>query len=295
MTRSLLLVGVLILGAGCSSPDPPEAGTYAARVGDAVLTKEELAADLPAGYEEQDGGVLRRSLIDSWIERQLLLQEADKNGVFERADVQRQIKENSEAIAIGSLVESSITATPFQPSDADLSRYYSRNRANLVLREPYVRFSAFFGRTEAEADAAATAARRTPTDPPAWQTVGGSTRMLSDTITAATALPFESEELSEALLDLSPGRSTTVEKDGRWVVLVLHERRDVGDLPPMRWVKPEILNRLRIDTRRTALRLLVSRLRDQAMSRGTLDIPASESLETDSTGSEPTISMDTLR
>lgn len=296
MTRPLLfLLGGLAFGAGCFSPDAPESGTYAARVGDVALTEEELAANLPTGYDEQDGGTLRRSLINSWVERQLLLQEAEKKEVFERADVQRQIKENSEAIAIGSLVESYITATPFQPTDSDLSRYYSRNRANLVLREPHVRFSAFFGRTEADSDAAEAAVRRAPSDSPAWQTIGESTRMMRDTIAAVTELPFDNAELSNALLGLAPGRSTTVETEGRWVVLALHERRDAGNLPPMRWVKPEILDRLRIDTRRTALRRLVSSLRDQATSRGTIEIPALDSLAADSAAFEPAISSDTLR
>ncbi len=296
MTRTLLaLLTVTVLGVGCFSPDPPESGSYVARVGDAILTPDELAADLPSGYDEQDGGTLRRSLIDLWVERQLLLMEAEKNGVFERADVQRQIKENTEAIAIGSLVESTIAATSFQPTDADLSRYYQRNRANLLLREPHVRFSAFFGRTAADASAAEAAARRAPTDPPAWRTIGESPRMMRDTIAAVNALPFDNGALSTALLALSPGRSTTVEAEGRWVVLVLHERRAAGDFAPIRWVTPEIVNRLRIDTRRTALRRLVSTLRDQAASRGTLELPALDSTAQDSMVSEPAISPDTLR
>ncbi len=295
MIRPLLvLIGALTLVVGCSS-DAPQPGTYVARVGDAILTQEDLAADLPPGYEEQDGGQLRRTLIDSWVERQLLLQEAEENGVFERADVQRQIKENTEAIAIGSLVESTIASTSFQPSDADLTRYYNRNRANLVLREPHVRFSAFYGRTEGNAVAAETAARRAPTDPPSWRSIDASARMMRDTITSVNALPFETNDLSDALVGLTPGRITTVETDGRWVVLVLHERRAAGDLPPMRWVKPEIVNRLRIDTRRTALRRLVSSLRDQAVSRRTLEIPTSDSTAADSAAAEPAISPDTLR
>lgn len=294
----LLLIGALTFAVGCST-DAPEPGTYVARVGDAFLTEENLAADLPPGYEGQDGGTLRSTLINSWIERQLLLQEAERNGVFERADVQRQIKENTEAIAIGSLVESTIASTPFQPSDADLTRYYNRNRANLVLREPHVRFSAFYGRTEGNAVAAETAARRSPTEPPSWQSIDASTRTMRDTITSVNTLPFETNDLSTALVALAPGGITTVETDGRWVVLVLHERRAAGDLPPMRWVRPEILNRLRIDTRRTALRRLVSSLRDQAVSRRTLEIPASDSTAKGSTPdslvAEPAISPDTLR
>jgi hypothetical protein len=288
VTRPVLLA-LLVLVAGCWSSDEGDGEPFVARVGEATLTEQDLAELLPA--EQATDEALRGVLVQQWIDRQLLLQEASEQGIFDRADVQRQIQENTEALAIGALVERTIASTPFRPSAAEQTRYYQRHRANLLLEEPHVRFSAFFGRTRAAAEEAQAQARRVPAEAPAWASIDDAANVLTDSIAAERALPFEDPALVEALRALPSGRvSSVLQSRGQFVVLVAHERREAGDQPPQPWVRDLVLDRLRIDSKRTALRRLVSSLRDQAQSTGALVVGTP-----DSAAVAPAISADTLR
>lgn len=136
----LIAIAVLLLQ-GCDlikMKDTPEAGDDSrqpvARVGSAYLYKDELA-----GFAGADSTKLVNAYINSWIRKQLLIQEATRKIDIDEAEVERKILD----------YRYSIIAYEYQTfyvkqnldtvvSNAEIETYYKENIDNFVLKQNIV-------------------------------------------------------------------------------------------------------------------------------------------------------------
>ncbi|BBM69506.1 peptidyl-prolyl cis-trans isomerase [Rhodothermus marinus] len=283
--KRLLLALALLSWLGCQEKPPPP--DVVARVGQAYLTREELARALQLLPVQMDSTEASQQVIEQWITNQLLYQEALRRGLRNDPEVQRLLEENERSVLISALLErlyqEEEAGAEGQPGPAEVQAYYERYKEQLRLREPYVRVR--YLHTTREEDARTvhrTLREATAVSDSLWEALVDryadnpeEARLLasryfpaSRLFTAAVLTP-----LREALQRLRDGDvAPIIEIDGHYHVLQLVERLPAGTLPELRWIYDEVAQQARIQARKQIYARLVQRLRNEARVRGELEL-----------------------
>ena len=85
--RILLSLLAVLFVAGCGRSDPPQ--DFVARLGDRVLTQDELSNQLRSLSFTEDSLEARQQIIEQWLTNELLYREARRRGLRNNRDVQR--------------------------------------------------------------------------------------------------------------------------------------------------------------------------------------------------------------
>ena len=284
--RPTLLAAVAALLVGCGGDRVPELGTdaqdpWVARLGDAELTQAELDDAIGGWLPGVDSATARSQVIDQWLTRELLVQQALDAGLDDDPAVQRRLDAARRATLETAYLERYFADNPAEPSDDDLEAYYAAQGARLVLSEPYLRVwllrppaERLDAATEALAEVAASpigdslfsiAAARFASDP-----VGA--QALADQFLPLSRFRELDPTLGDRLATLAPGKVERVDASGRPFLVALAERASPGTVPPLDLLRPELSDRLAIQRRRDAAARLIQQLRTEAQSRGRLDI-----------------------
>jgi hypothetical protein len=142
----LSVVGMLLLS-GCdliqfkketTTQDPERIPV--ARVNRAFLYKDELGGIVPIGATQEDSTVRMEAYINSWIRKQLLLQEAARKIDINEAEVERKILDyrysliayEYQAFYIKQNLDTAINAP-------EIEQYYKDNLDNFILKQNIVR------------------------------------------------------------------------------------------------------------------------------------------------------------
>jgi hypothetical protein len=142
----LSLVGLVLL-TGCdliqfkkevATQDPQRVPV--ARVNRAFLYKDELSGIVPVGATKEDSTVRMEAYINSWIRKQLLLQEAARKIDINEAEVERKILDyrysliayEYQAFYIKQNLDTAV-------SDSEIEQYYKDNLDNFILKQNIVR------------------------------------------------------------------------------------------------------------------------------------------------------------
>ena len=274
----LLLTGVLV---GCESEEPPS--SYAARVGDHYLTQAELKDLMADMGPVPDSTEARQQVVEQWIERTLLLREAERLNLSEDPEVQKLLEERRRSTLVSAMTTRIYEDAKPEPSDEEVRTYFERHQQQLTLREPYVRVRHL---ATAEADSAQVVRRRLrrlqeATADSVWTRI---IRQYAENPTRAqeisnqflpegrlfAQLPYVKDELA----NLREGQVAPVVQDNdQFHVLQLVRRIPEGTDPQLRWVEAEIRRRLRIRSRKQMYAREVQRLRNRAKANTALDVP----------------------
>jgi hypothetical protein len=142
--RLRLLLLCIGMGAllSCSRMSPSGSDETLARVGNEYLTVQEAKEKIPEYVFEQDSINALTRYRDEWIQSQVLLQEADRLGLSQQAEIQRKLRKARDEVlkqALKDYVTSSnqdnITIT-----DEEARTYYQANKEQFVLNEEFVQF-----------------------------------------------------------------------------------------------------------------------------------------------------------
>ena len=148
MTRFLLLIFVVPLLAGScdfirmkdKTLGELENREAVARVNNAFLYKDELAGIAALGSTKEDSASRVEAYIDSWIRKELLIQEAARKININEAEVERKILDYRYSIIAYEYQSFYIKQnldTVF--SDAEVREYYENNIDNFILKQNIVR------------------------------------------------------------------------------------------------------------------------------------------------------------
>lgn len=147
MTRLLLFSLLASLVAGCDLIQMKKTGfsdlekrEAVARVNNTFLFKDELAGIAAFGSSKEDSADRVEAYVDSWIRKELLIQEAARKININEAEVERKILDYRYSIIAYEYQSYYIKQnldTVF--SDAEVKQYYENNIDNFILKQNIVR------------------------------------------------------------------------------------------------------------------------------------------------------------
>ncbi len=282
---TLLALGPLALAA-CRTEAPAPATDVAAQVGDAVLTEADVAQALAAVPAGLDSAEARRAVVDPWVRRALLVQDARAAGLPADPAVRERLAEAERAVLEAAALDRLYADSTVAPTDAAVRAFYARHRADFTLAEPAVRVRALRvsgPRREDRARGASDALRRVAASASPDSTFALAAREFSDDAAGVTALAATfvvqsrlaaaDEALGRAVESLTPGPSVATIASGETLhVVQLIDRLPAGAVLPLAAVRGEIAERLAVRLRTDAGSRLVERLRAEAVARNTLRV-----------------------
>jgi len=278
-----LLAAALLLGTviGCEEKDAPS--SYVARVGDHYLTQPELDRLMEGMGPVPDSTEARQQVIRQWVERTLLLREANRLNLEEDDEVQRQLRERRKSTLVTAMTNRIYEEMDRAPTQEEVRTYFERHRDQLSLREPYVRVRHL---ATANEDSAQTARRqllasREATVDSVWNRLirkhayaPSRAKRISNRFLPEgrlfSKLPYVQDELSS----LQEGEvARVIEDNDLFHVLQLVSRAPAGTEPELAWLEAEIRRRLRIRTRKQMYAREVQRLRNRARADDLIETP----------------------
>jgi hypothetical protein len=278
-----LLVGALLLAvlAGCESKQSPS--SYVARVGDQYLQEPDVNRMLKGMGPVPDSTEARQQVIEQWVERSLLLREAERLNLSQDAEVQRLLRERRRNTLVGAMTNRIHENMDQPPTDEEVRTYFERHQEQLTLREPYVRVRHLTTTTVDSARAARkalTAASASGADS-VWtrlsQQYGQNptrSQQLADRFLPESRLFAQLPYVRDELATLQEGETAPViEANNRYHVLELMRRVPEGAEPRLQWVEAEIRRRLRVRRRKQMYAREVQRLRNRAKADGLIETP----------------------
>ena len=145
---TLLLWIVTFIFAGCRPGVPKD--QVAARVGQAVLTREELKKRMDQEGMRHDQ---ESDFIDRWISRELLYQEAKRLGLQDSEELQRELELIEKEYLVQRLLERRFSET-INISEEEIESYYEKNREQFRVDEEEVHLYHILTETREQADKA---------------------------------------------------------------------------------------------------------------------------------------------
>jgi hypothetical protein len=249
-------------------------------------------SDLNASLQDLAGldtAEARRQIIEQWVTRTLLLQEALAMNLEDTPAVRKRLEEQERAVLVTALTSRIYDAAEVAPTREEIEAYFERHRDRLRLREPYVRVRYLVTRRAETAErireqmqeqTAAPGADTSRAADALWQQVAREhaldperAQRLSQQYVPVSRLFIRNATLRATLSRLRAGDlAPVVSTDSLHHVLHLVERIPEGSAPELAWVEPEIRRRLVVRARKQMYAREVQRLRNEAKARNALEI-----------------------
>lgn len=265
--------GVLcLLFLGCKTSGAPSStsGTVVARVNKAVLTINDLTAEmqteaLPVATTEQ-----KQTWIRKWVESELLYQEAVRRGLHKDRRIARELQKMERDYLASLLLERVLAGNRPIVTDADITRYYTIHRSEFARQEPEFKLSMILVDTESLAREVWTKLkkRRSAAD------FGELAEQYSiDELSAKrkgdlgylTQADIRDPKLRQAAFDLKKGQvSKPVKTDSGYYIVKVTDIHEAGSVKDLSEVREEIINTLLEEGRRQKIKQLLDRLKQEA-------------------------------
>ena len=123
-------------------PSAPELSTEKplASVGDVYLYPKDLQGLVPAGNSATDSAGLIEGHIKSWIKKQLLIQEAQKQLTFDQVELERRVLDYRYALMMHEFEKYTISRNlDTNISEEEIKDYYHKNIYNFELKQNIIR------------------------------------------------------------------------------------------------------------------------------------------------------------
>jgi len=132
-------LGIVILLFGMIGCHPPDSSNeFVARVGDAYLLESDVTASLEDFPVYVDTMATRANIIDQWISRELLYQEALRQELAERQEIQHRLRENTRTVLIDAMISEYNHHADDELSPEAIAQYYESYKEQLRFLGPFV-------------------------------------------------------------------------------------------------------------------------------------------------------------
>lgn len=263
----------------CQAEETP--ADYAARVGSEYLTEADVRARISQYEALRDTAGARQHIIESWITEQLLYQEARRQNLGDRPEVQQQIRERERSVLVNALIEELKEDVP-PPSETSIQTYYEQHKPQLRLRQPFlrVRYLVTTDRAAAQDLRRALVSADSSAADSLWQRAVARlaqdperARRLSQNYLPVSRLQRELSGLQVDVTNLEAGTITPViDNNGTNHLLQIVDRLAEGTLPPLEQVREKILQQLIIQEKKLMYTREVQRLRTRARANNAIEI-----------------------
>ena len=272
---SIALVTVLFIS-GCTRKSKLSEPALA-KVGSAVLTKNDARKAIPTQIFVQDSIAAYNRYRDEWINKQILLQEAYRLRIHRQSDVVERmdkLREDFIAKATQDYIINELN-TDLVISDQEARNYYQQNKDNFVLEERYIRFRHMRASTLEDAQDA----KEDLLKGIEWEIVAQNFGINADQLiqeserfwpesAAISTVPIMNRYLG--VIGLS--EISLIQKVGNDFHFVqLLEERAKGDHPDLAWLIDQIKDWLLLEKRRVAFNTYVKNLYLQAKANNEIE------------------------
>ena len=213
---------------------------YIAKVNDSYLTEDELDSI----YNINSGIQFRDEIIRNWINRELLFQEAKKQGILNNKNFNRILDDSKKELAASFLLKDYINKEKIAVEPAELEEYYNKNPDEFkLLYDSYLLNVIVFNNEDIALKFRAEALGKNWED--AYQDIKNDTALFSE---KSRELLFEYKVQPVSVLrvvrELYPSEISIVlhTDGGRFTVVQLIQKFDEGSLPPFDLIKNEVKN-----------------------------------------------------
>ncbi|MCW8961642.1 MAG: peptidylprolyl isomerase, partial [Ignavibacteriaceae bacterium] len=131
LSRKLIIEGIifpLFLLYACNEPSKP--ASYVARVNGSYLTEEDVSELIDSQFVSEKS---RSSIIKSWVRREVLYQEAVKQGITDTKSFKKNIENSKRELAAAILLEKFSNSSIQVYTNEDLENYYNENQTSFRL------------------------------------------------------------------------------------------------------------------------------------------------------------------
>ena len=122
------------------------------RVGEAVLTMEDLAAEMPPGTHDHISKEAMQDYAVRWINSQVLYQEAQRRGLHQDPGIAKELQRVERELAVNALLQSEIYGDTARVSEARIQEFYNANLESFRRNEQEARVYHLSAPTRVEAD-----------------------------------------------------------------------------------------------------------------------------------------------
>jgi hypothetical protein len=131
----IFILAVLWLSA-CESALTNDKGTVLARVNDVYFYEEDIKGIVPKGTSKRDSIVLVRNYVNTWVETQLMIEQARKNLAVQQLDLESQLEAYRNSLIIyhyeSELIKQKLDTLV---SDEEIETYYTSHLSDFELKE----------------------------------------------------------------------------------------------------------------------------------------------------------------
>jgi len=115
-------------------------GEPVAKVGEKVLTVEELSKNTPDYLDDTDSSLWADDYIKTWVQRELLLQKAEENLTVDLKDVNKELEEYRNSLIVfrykNELIKEKMDTIL---KDSDIQKYFNEHRESFILNRNIVK------------------------------------------------------------------------------------------------------------------------------------------------------------
>ena len=115
-------------------------GTPVAQVGESYLFQEEITELLPPNYSQEDSTNIVKRYVDNWIERKLLLKEAESKSGIDQKELEERLEDYKYQLLVHAYKQNYVNEyLDTLVTEPQISTYYEENKANFELKQPIVK------------------------------------------------------------------------------------------------------------------------------------------------------------
>ncbi|MBK9290034.1 MAG: hypothetical protein IPM52_00125 [Bacteroidetes bacterium] len=128
-------LAALLIATACGPAADPKRGMVVARVHNKYLYEADIQGVVPAGTSRKDSVVLVQNYIDSWVRKQLLIRQAERNLSPKEQDFSKQLEEYRNSLLIfayeSALINQKLDTVV---TDREIEEYYNLNKRSFELK-----------------------------------------------------------------------------------------------------------------------------------------------------------------
>lgn len=266
-----LLAVLLAAGCGLTKRVPDDA---IAVVGKEAITQADVTSMIEGMDLDPGDPQLRAQVINQWVDRQILLHEARRRGLFRDKKIKDRIEELRQELIINQLYDDAIRVDP--PTDEEVVAYWQDHTGEFTRVTDEVQMIICY----------------TPSRNTAWAVRNGLDQSRSDVELRASYKDVDFDttgfisvdrlprSVSRAIDPLRTGQaSLPFQLESRWLVVKLLARERAGRTRPLDEMMPVIRAQLHAEERARQRLQFISGLRREARRRGTVRIISPSTLE----------------
>ncbi len=242
---------------GCSKEEKSD--KYVAKVNKSVLTEDQVRMGLS---EEQNKGKYRSEFINSWIQNEILFQEAEKEGITNDKEFYAILERSKKELAAAFLIKKILADNDVDVNDEEVQKYYDESKDNFRLNDDAYRLNiVHFNNFD---KAVLFRNKLIETD---WvRALNSFQKEPAVTGSESSVLRYKYQlqpiNLLKQLSDMQPNEVSTVIQTGQsdYAVVQLTDKLNKDSIPPLEFVKDEIKNRLLVIKRREFVKNYIDKL-----------------------------------